>query len=551
MTTKREVRLVNINEIHPNKKKLEMYQTPENYEIIKLNIEQEGIIEPLLVNEETHEIISGNLRFQAAKELGITIVPVLYQNIDQEEMDIKSISTNQQRKKSYTEILREMKFFEQHYKIKKGQRTDLNPEKKKLKEERDNFLKSISRDTQVKLTAIDRMASDLYGEGTKKYKSVLASLDKSKTTLHGQYQTLLDRTRRKHNESIVPKKYEIKSNWTTIYQKSSEDMSEIESSTVNCIITSPPYFQMKDYGTGKEQLGMEDTVDKYLDNLMVIFKECYRVLRDDGSCFVNINDCVIDGKYQAVPHKFLLKMLELGFLFNDELLWIKVNPTHTRGPRSVRGHEPIFHFVKSGNFYYNDEWLKDLDDPNRQVTYGAGKIDPKVMSYLDYRDGVLKTNVSSTADLRKESKNKRGFHLTHSATFPIDVPSLCALLTTKEEHTILDPFSGTAVVGDFARKNSRYFIGYELKPEFVLASEVKLIKIPPPGIGDGLGTETHQQILEESVYQKWEAEKEKGKIEYVPPKEIFTPAQKARWKKRKLLFKRPEKPNDINLDKPE
>ena len=141
MAAESKVRQVNIDEIHPNRKKLEMYQTPENYEIIKLNIEREGIIEPLLVNEETHEIISGNLRFQAAKELGITIVPVLFQNIDQEEMDIKSISTNQQRKKSYSEILREMKFFEQHYQIKKGQRTDLNPEKKKLKEERDNFLK--------------------------------------------------------------------------------------------------------------------------------------------------------------------------------------------------------------------------------------------------------------------------------------------------------------------------------------------------------------------------------------------------------------------------
>lgn len=538
MAAKSEVRQVNIDEIHPNRKKLEIYQTPENYEIIKLNIEREGIIEPLLVNGETHEIISGNLRFQAAKELGITMVPVLYQEIDQEEMDIKSISTNQQRKKSYSEILREMKFFEQHYQIKKGQRTDLNPEKKKLKEERDNFLKSISRDTQVKLNAIDKMASDLYGEGTKQYKSVLASLDKSKTTLNGQYQTLLDRTRRKHNESIVPKKYEIKSNWTTIYQKSSEDMSEIEGGTINCIITSPPYYQMKDYGTGKEQIGMEESVDKYLDNLMGIFTECYRVLRDDGSCFVNINDCVIDGKYQAVPHKFLLRMLDLGFQFNDELLWIKVNPTYTRGPRSVRGHEPIFHFVKSEDFYYNDEWLKDLDDPQRQVSYGAGKTDPKVMSYLDYRDGVLKTNVSNTAELRKESKDKRGFHLTHSATFPIDVPSLCALLTTKEEDTILDPFSGTSVVGEFARQTYRYYIGYECKPEFVLAAETRLIKVAIPG--SFFSDEAHQEFLNKFVYPKWEEEKKKGKIEYIPPREIFTPEQKAHWERVKHKFQKPK-----------
>lgn len=530
---------MSINAIHPNKKKLEMYQTPENFNNIKWSIENEGIIEPLLVNKKTKEIISGNLRYQVALELGIKEVPVLFQDVEQEEMDIKSISTNQQRKKSYSEILRELNFFEEHYKIKKGQRTDLNPELRKLKEERDKLYQTVPRDTRDKLKAIDKMASDLYGAESKKYKSVLASLDTYKTTLNGQYQTLLDRTKRKHNESIVPKKYEIKSNWTTIYQKSSEDMSEIDSGTINCIITSPPYFQMKDYGTGKEQIGMEQSVDKYLDNLMVIFKECFRVLRDDGSCFVNINDCVINGKYQAVPHKFLMRMLDLGFWLNDELLWIKVNPQYTRGPRSVRGHEPIYHFVKSEDFYYNDEWLKDLDDPQRQVSYGAGKTDPKVMSYLDYRDGVLKTNVSSTAELRKESKDKRGFHLTHSATFPIDVPSICALLTTKEEDTILDPFSGTAVVGEFARKLARYYIGYELNPEFALASEVRLIKIPPP---DGVfRQEERDKFLEDNVYPEWEKEKKKSKIEYKPPKEIFTPEQKARWEKIKHRFKRPDK----------
>jgi DNA modification methylase len=542
MTKKNEVLLVDINSIHPNKKKLELYQTPENYKNIKWSIENEGIIEPLLVNEKTNEIISGNLRYQVAKDLGITELPVLFQDIEQEDMDIKSISTNQQRKKSYTEILKEIIFFEEHYKIRKGQRTDLNPELKKIKEERDEFMKAVPRDTIDKIKGIDKLASDLFGKDSKKYNDIFSSLNNGKTTLNGQYQTLLDISKRKQNESIVPKKYEIRSNWSTIYNKSSEDMSEIENNKINCIITSPPYFQMKDYGTGKEQLGMEQTVDKYLDNLMLIFKECYRVLREDGSCFVNINDCVIDGKYQAVPHKFLLRMLSLGFIFNDEILWIKRNPTYTRGKRSVRSHEPIYHFVKSENFYYNDEWLKKLDDPESKISYGSGKTDPKVISGIDFRDGVLKTNVSSTAELRKESKDKRGFHMTHSATFPLDVPTICAMLTTKEDDIILDCFSGTAVVGDFARENSRYFIGYEFNPEFILASEVRLIKIPPPG-AITFGPTDRQESLEENVYPKWEEEKKANKIEYNPPKEVFTPKQKASWEKRKHLFKKPDKNN--------
>ncbi|RLD99550.1 MAG: hypothetical protein DRJ13_09755, partial [Bacteroidetes bacterium] len=508
---------------------------------IKRSIESEGIIEPLLVNENTKEIISGNLRYQVAKDLGINIVPVLYQEIDQEEMDIKSISTNQQRKKSYTEILKEIQFFEEYYKVKKGQRTDLNQDLKKIKDTRDELLKTVSRDTFDKIKSIDKMASDLYGKGSKKYESVFNSLDNNKTTLNGQYQTLVDMTKRKHNETMIPKEYEITSEWTKIYNKSSEDMSEIESGSINCIITSPPYFQMRDYGTGKEQLGMEQSVEIYLMNLMKVFKECYRVLRDDGSCFVNINDCVINGKYQAVPHKFVLKMLELGFIFNDELLWIKRNPTYTRGKRSVRSHEPIYHFVKSENFYYDDEWLNRLSDPESQISYGSGKTDPKIISGLDFRDGVLKTNVANTADIRKESKEKRGFHLTHSATFPLDVPTICALLTTKEEDKILDCFSGTSVSGDFARANSRYYIGYELNPEFVLAAEVRLIKLPPPW--SVFGDADRQEFLEENVYPKWDKEKEANKIKYESLKEMFTPEQKARWEKGKHQFKKPDNIN--------
>ena len=208
--------------------------------------------------------------------------------------------------------------------------------------------------------------------------------------------------------------------------------------------------------------------------LIVIFKECFRVLREDGSCFVNINDCVIGGKYQAVPHRFVLKMLDLGFQLNDELFVdSRVTPNSTHGKRSVRSHEPIFHFVKSSDFYYNDEWLQDLTDKEDKITYGINKTNPKVRSGMDFRKGVLTTNVANTGDLRSKCKEE-GFHLTHSATFPIDVPAICGLLTTREGDTILDCFTGTSTVGLFARSNNRKFVGYDMNPEFIKASEVRI-----------------------------------------------------------------------------
>ncbi len=377
-------------------------------------------------------------------------------------------------------ILREIKFFENYYKISKGQRTDLNPVLKKIKEERDNQLKSVPKSTQENLKRIDSMAAKLYRDGSKAYLNVFKSMDNHKTTLNGQYQHLLSLIETKNNQKIIPETYSVNSKNIKIYNKSSADMSEVKSGTVNAIITSPPYYGMVDYGTGKNQIGMESSIDTYLNNLIVIFIECYRILRDDGSLFVNINDCVIGGKYQAVPQKFVLRMLEQKWILNDELLWIKNNPTYSHGKRSVRSHEHIFHFVKSADFVYNDGWLTGLTDPNNSISYGTGKENAKLLSGLDFRDSVLSRNASNTLRLREACLKEKGFFLTQIPTFPIDLPLICGLLSTKEHDLIVDCFAGTSTTGEFAQKFNRQFRGYEIKPEFVLASAVRLgIKIPP------------------------------------------------------------------------
>ncbi len=346
---------------------------------------------------------------------------------------------------------------------------------KELKEKRDAFLNTYSRTTREKVKAIASLAAEIHGKDSDNYKGIFKSLDKGKTTLNGLHEHLIDLKRRKQNSLVIPEKFEIVRKNTKIYNQSSENMHQVKSGSVNAIITSPPYLQMRGYGNGDDERGQENEVEIYLLNMMKIFKECHRVLREDGSLFVNLNDCVLNGQYQAVPHYFVIEMLKIGWILNDELLWIKNNPTYTRGKRSVRSHEPIFHFVKSPEFYYNDQWLHDIEDVNAKLGYGMDKTTPKVKSGIDMRDGVLRTNVSSTAALRKECKDA-GFHLTHSATFPIDVPAVCGLLSTKEGDTILDCFAGTSTVGQFALTFNRKFIGYDMNPEFIKASEVRLHK---------------------------------------------------------------------------
>lgn len=473
------VTLVNTKDLKKNQTTLGIYLIPKNYASIKENIAITNIIEPLIVNQNTMVIISGNLRHQIAEELGFKTVPVIFREVDEQDMDYLAISSNQFREKSHSEKLREIEFFEKYFSIKKGQRTDLDENLKKKKEQRDKALSHMSSDTIDKLKSINKLATELHGRDSREYQKVFQKLDEGQSTLSGMNQHLIDLKKRKHNEQVIPQKYQIKTPKSKVYNHSSANMFEIKTGSIQAIITSPPYFQMKDYGTGKNQLGMEASVELYLNNLMKVFKECYRVLADDGSLFVNINDCADNGVYNAVPHKFVIKMLEMGWLFNDEILWIKNNPTYTRGKRSVRSHEPVFHFVKSPNFYYDDSWLKKLTDPDNSISYGTNNQNPKLISALDFRDGVLRTNVANTSELRKDCE-KKGFYMTHNATFPLDVPTICALTTTEEGDTILDCFSGTSVVGEFAFTNYRNFIGYELKPEFVKASEVRIMKHPYP-----------------------------------------------------------------------
>lgn len=464
---------VDPSSLKPNKTKEAIYEVPSNYDEIKKSIEELGILEPLLVDRKTNVIISGNLRHQIAIELGMKEIPVIFQDIDETEMDIKSVSTNKQRIKSTLELLKEIEFFEEHYKIKKGQRTDLNPELKDIKDKRDTFLKSHSRTKRDKIKAIARLAEGLYSRDSEEFKGIYRSIDSGKTTLNGMWQQLIDMTNRKHNELVIPATYEIIREHTKLYNHSSEDMHEVDTESIHAIITSPPYFRMKDYGNGENELGQETQVDVYLTNLIKVFKECHRVLRNDGSLFVNINDCVLGGEYKAVPAYFLVEMLKIGWKFNDEIIWLKNNPTYTKGKRSVRSHEPIFHFVKSPDFYYNDNWIKELEDQDSKLIYGAKKSSPKVKSGIDYRDGVLVTNVSSTKALKKEAK-KLGFNLTHSATFPLGVPTVCGLLSTKKGDTVLDCFTGTSTTGIFALAYKRNFTGFEVNPQFIKASEINL-----------------------------------------------------------------------------
>jgi DNA modification methylase len=443
---------------------------PENWSRIKESIKLVGILEPLIVDPD-NVIISGNIRRRIAIELNMATVPVIYQKKSEIDSKLLSVSHAQQRIKTPSEILKEVKILEENYPVGRGSRTDLNSEIRKNKELRKNV--DISSSKLNKLKNIEKFGKELYGEGTEKYKKLWDDIDSSKISIHNKVNNLKKKVEAKENRSIIPASYQIETENIKIYNKSCADMSEINDKSIATIVCSPPYYLLKDYGTGSDQRGMEKNVDDFVNGLINDFKDCKRVLKDNGSLWVNLGDTLINGTYNVVPHRFAIAMINEGWLLNDEIIWAKNNAQFTNFDRSVRMHEYIFHFVKSEDFYYDNDWLKELNDVDNTISIGTKASNINLKSWMDRRESMLKVNANNMDDLRKACKNE-GLSLNHQAAFPIVIPLIPILLTSKVGDTILDMYNGTATSGQAAIENGRKYIGYEIKAEYVKFSEVRL-----------------------------------------------------------------------------
>jgi site-specific DNA-methyltransferase (adenine-specific) len=450
-----------------------LYRLPENYEEIRNNIRKFGLLTPLLVNFD-YEIISGNLRHQIALDLGLEEIPIVFIDAPEEMKAVLSVSTNQFRVKSMVETASEIRFYDEYYSVGRGRRTDLSPQMKVVKDEKDTAYKSIGQYKINKIKSIEKKVIQLHGNNIEKINKELSKIDKEETTLNELDKKLDRELLKKNNDVVVPSQYEYITEKVKIYNSNCGNLYHLEDESIQTVITSPPYFQMRDYGTGKTQIGLENDVLDFINNLCDLFEDTKRVLKNDGSLFVNINDCVIDGQYQSVPELFLIEMRRRGWKYVDQYLWLKTNAQFTHGKRSVRNYEPIFHFVKSAEYFFNDTWLTEFVDENNSMSMGTKMKYPKLVSGLDFRNNILKSAASNTLELRKKCMSEGKFLMEHSATFPLSLPLIFVLSTSKPGDTILDLFNGTASSAEISVLTNRKYVGYELNPQFVMASAVRL-----------------------------------------------------------------------------
>jgi site-specific DNA-methyltransferase (adenine-specific) len=450
-----------------------LYVVPKNYNEIRDNIQEFGLLTPLLVNLN-YEIISGNLRHQIALDLGLKEVPIVFIDVPAELNSVISMSTNQFRIKTLVEIAAEVRFFDEYYSLRRGERTDLNPQTKVVKEEKDLAYKSVGQYKINKIKSIEKKVKQIHGDNLDKLNKELSKVDNEEITLN-ELDKKLDRELLKlNNETVIPKNFEFITEKVKIYNSSCGVLYHLEDESIQTVITSPPYFQMRNYGTGKKQLGLENEVMAFINNLCGLFEDAKRVLKNNGSLFVNINDCVINGEYQSVPELFLIEMKRRGWKYVDQYLWLKTNAQFTHGKRSVRNYEPVFHFVKNSDYFFNNDWLTEFIDDENSISMGTKQKYPKLVSGLDFRDNILTNSSSNTLELRNKCKSSGNFLMEHSATYPLSLPLIFVLSTSKPGDKILDMFNGTASTGEVSVLTNREYVGYELNPQFIMASKVRL-----------------------------------------------------------------------------
>lgn len=342
-----------------------------------------------------------------------------------------------------------------------------------------------------------------------------------------------------------------------------EILKTLSSESIDCIITSPPYWGLRDYGTGKweggnnplcdhkipesefdpknpdsgshimrfnrdscykcgakrvdRQLGLEPKFEDYISKLCDIFDEVKRILKKEGTCWVNIGDTYSAQRWSGkgegqptnkmrdghrdinpekiigmpnkclvqIPSRFAIEMVNRGWILRNEIIWHKPNcMPSSADDRFTVDFEKIFFFTKNQKYFFEqqlDPYTKPLNRWGGDRLIPNGKSDwDKGTGQTTYRHKNMRPNPFG--------KNKRAvwrittkpFKEAHFAVFPEELIQTPILAGCPKGGTVLDPFMGAGTTGLVAKKLGRSYIGIELNPEYVEMAESRINSCPTP-----------------------------------------------------------------------
>lgn len=288
-------------------------------------------------------------------------------------------------------------------------------------------------------------------------------------------------------------------------------------------VTSPPYYGLRDYGHDG-QIGLEETPEQYVAKLVEVFREVRRVLRDDGTLWLNLGDSFwggkgksgyelpeeaearrgrgetmqhahnvpgyrdmrpTDGKHPVIKPKDLVGIPWMaafalradGWYLRSDCIWHKPNPMpESVKDRPTKAHEYIFLLSKSAKYYYDadaikeptatyDEYERDRDNTKQNNTPGRTRM-----------AGLIGNNYERRNKRSVWTVTTKPYKGAHFATFPPDLIEPCILAGSRENDFVLDPFCGSGTTGVVALKHGRRFVGIDLNPDYLALAEKRIQK---------------------------------------------------------------------------
>lgn len=235
-------------------------------------------------------------------------------------------------------------------------------------------------------------------------------------------------------------------------------MSGLADQSVHLIVTSPPYWQLKDYGSD-EQIGFNDTYEEYINNLNVVWKECYRVLYDGCRLCINIGDqfarSVYYGRYKVIPiHSEIIRFCEtIGFDFMGQIIWQKTTTMNTTGGASIMGSFP---YPRNGIAKLDFEYIllfKKQGKAPLPMPWQKQEAQMTTEEWNTYFNGHWYFNGA------RQDK--------HLAMFPEELPKRLIKMFSFPGEVVLDPFMGSGTTALVAKKLGRNSVGYEINSSFL------------------------------------------------------------------------------------
>ena len=303
--------------------------------------------------------------------------------------------------------------------------------------------------------------------------------------------------------------------------------------TVDLVVTSPPYFQQRDYG--QAGIGNEATEQEYLDNVLAVFAECLRVTKPTGAMVFNLGDKYLDGRLSLLPYKFAIRACERSSQVKliNQVTWVKSNPTPRQDKRKlVQSAEPFFVFVKSSEYYFNQDAYMDYLDALKSTAKPrtTNSIGKRYFDLIDQSDltpeekqhaksalheVIQEVKAGKIESFRMKIRNihaqpfggqegGRKIHLErdgftiiripgntmkkdviespvesikgnqHPAVYPLSVIQQLLKLLSQEGQLVLDPFCGSGTTCLAAHLLKRNYLGIEINPSYVEYARTRL-----------------------------------------------------------------------------